>query len=142
MTLEDQLIEAAQAGRTEDVEAVLKSGADVHAWGEEALRVAAEHGDEATVKVLLDAGADPREDDHKAYWSALAGGDPRVVELLLERIGYEPQPPGEERILSDDQPAKEKLSERYARLVRERNFAAHSEEKSIVREPEKGRERK
>ncbi len=170
MTLEEQMIAAAEAGRTADVEAALKSGADVHALddlalceatehghtetvkallaggadvhalGEEALRIAAEHGDAATVKVLLEAGADPREDDHKAYWGAVAWGAVEVVNLLRERIGYEPRPPGEERILSE--PPREKLSERFSRVIRDRNFGAHSEDKGVEREPDKGRERK
>jgi uncharacterized protein len=85
------LMRAALEGRTEDVKALLRKGADVNAKdgsGRTALMftVINLHGE--TVRVLLEHGADvnARADDGATpLMLAASGGDPEIVQALLSR---------------------------------------------------------
>jgi hypothetical protein len=90
-----ELLEAARAGRTKDVEALLAKGSSVDARdlsGRTALMVAAESGHAAVVKLLLEKGADANaRDAHgwNAYMFALlapAGDSVRAREAVLKLL--------------------------------------------------------
>ena len=71
ISLNNGLIEAAKCGDTKKVEALLASGADVHAGNDDALGWAAFWGHTETVKVLLAAGADVHAQGGKSMiWAA------------------------------------------------------------------------
>ena len=97
--LRDDLLDAARAGDTEAVRALLRSGAQVNAArgdGITALHLAAEHGHAAAARELLDVGAavDPgtRIGRYTPLHLAARGGHADVVSLLLE-AGADPLAP-------------------------------------------------
>ena len=81
--LDNRLFNAAIAGDTEEMRALLVVGADVHAKGDGALRWAAHSGHTETVKVLLAAGADVHAEDDWALRWAIGRGQTETVKVLL-----------------------------------------------------------
>ncbi len=85
-----QLIEAAQNGQADKVEALLEAGADANAKdnvGVTALMRAARTGDSDTVQALLDAGAEVNGKDNvgvTALMRAARTGDSDTVRALLD----------------------------------------------------------
>jgi len=76
---------AAENGHTETVELLLDRGADVHAYDDQALRCAALNGHTDTVAMLLDRGADVHAYDDLALLWAAGNGHADTVALLLDR---------------------------------------------------------
>ena len=98
-----QLIEAAQNGQAEEVQALLEGGADVDAKDEAgmtALMWAALGGNTDTVKVLLDAGADVSVKDRQGTTARL-WATPEIVSLLK----------------SYDLPAQQVVYDRYVKVT-------------------------
>lgn len=93
------LIEAAEAGATDFVKALLGCGAavnqaDAYRGGHTPLQLAAQRGHLSTVRALIEEGADVNARDqwgHTVLWYAAVchGGHPDVVDLLL-RSGADP----------------------------------------------------
>lgn len=79
----DELINAAWDGRTNDVITLINGGADVNANNSVALRVAAWNGHTDTVIALLEHGADVNADDSAAL--RLAAND--EIRKILEEAG-------------------------------------------------------
>ena len=87
------LIGAAEKGRTETVNALLKAGAEVHAKtdrGLTALIRAAEKGRTETVNALLEAGADDLTDYYgrTALIYAARSGSPEIINALIDAGSY------------------------------------------------------
>jgi hypothetical protein len=80
----DILIKSSQAGFLPGVKLALKSGADVHADNDIALRWAAQYGHIDVVKVLLDAGANVHACNDAALRWAAQYGHIDVVKVLLD----------------------------------------------------------
>ncbi len=78
------LIKAADGGLLKTTEALLKLGANIHAYNDHALRWAARNGHSDVVKLLLDRGADVHAYNDEALRSAADKGHADVVKLLLE----------------------------------------------------------
>lgn len=76
---------AVDRGDIRMVDRLLKSGADVHADGDWALRWAAYWGNTELVGVLLDKGADVNAANGASLVWASGNGHLKTVELLLER---------------------------------------------------------
>lgn len=81
--LDRLLIEAARAGRTEAVKAMLVVGAYVHAQDDDALFWAAWRGHTETVKILLAAGANVHAGDDEALRWAARNGHAETLRTLL-----------------------------------------------------------
>ena len=79
------LIEAARVGDTKTVESLLKSGANVHADDDSALKTSVWNNQIEVAKVLLDGGADIHADDDWALIRASREGHTGMVKLLLDR---------------------------------------------------------
>ena len=89
MSLSDDFIEACRVGDLDEAEALLKQGADIHAYEDCALIWAAEAGRLDVVKYLVEHGADIHaEDDWALRWAALFG-HLDVVNYLREVAGAE-----------------------------------------------------
>ena len=83
--LDDKLVDAANNGLTYLVAHFLMRGADIHVYGDNALRWAAQNGHTATVKLLLECGADiHRFNDQALKWAAY-NGHTKTVNLLLDQ---------------------------------------------------------
>jgi ankyrin repeat protein len=84
------IVDAASQGHRQEVQRLLKSGADVNvqqADGATALQWAAYRGDAKLVELLLKAGANPELANHNGatpLWLAAARGDAAVVKALLK----------------------------------------------------------
>src|SRR3990172_8474336 len=85
LSLDMQLIRAAEKGYLSLVKEVLDRGADIHAENDQALRWAAEKGYLDVVKLLLDRGADIHAENDYALRLAAEYGQLDVVKLLLDR---------------------------------------------------------
>jgi hypothetical protein len=84
--LDTRLIDAAYWGHMETVQALLASGADLHADNDDALGLAAWNGHTKTVKALLASGADVHaNDDYALYWAA-CWGHTETVKVLAKHI--------------------------------------------------------
>ncbi|KAK7873734.1 hypothetical protein R5R35_013266 [Gryllus longicercus] len=83
------LVEAAQDGRLEVMEALLRVGVNAKESREEALRAAAEKGHRGCIVALLDAGVDVNARENWSRWTALhwaaMNGHAECVEVLLQR---------------------------------------------------------
>jgi ankyrin repeat protein len=89
MNLNEQLIEAATKGNTQEVKSLLEQGADIHAedfygYKDAAIRLAASHGHTETAKLLLENGADIHADNDYALRGAAVYGHTETAKLLLE----------------------------------------------------------
>jgi hypothetical protein len=81
--LDDRLIRAAEQNNTQEVQALLTAGANVHAGGDCALLWASGNGHAETMKVLFAGGADVHANDDLALRSAAESGDAETVQVLL-----------------------------------------------------------
>ena len=77
------LAAAAETGLIQHVNFLLNAGADIHAYGNAALRLAAMNGHSETVELLLDDGADVHACGDSALRLAATNGHARTVETLL-----------------------------------------------------------
>ncbi|MCW5559099.1 MAG: ankyrin repeat domain-containing protein [Verrucomicrobiae bacterium] len=94
---DERLIEAITQGRTSQVGALLRAGANPNAWDslpQPVVSLAAYLGRSRIVEVLLEAGADPYAVDAGGWtvlYNAAAAGDRRITERLL-KIGLAVNP--------------------------------------------------
>jgi len=95
--LEMALTQAAAAGQTEIVKALLEAGVDIHNWDDEPIMRAAENGHAETVRFLLTMGADPHGTE--ALIRAAKHGQIETIRALFEyadkksSTGPTPRPP-------------------------------------------------
>ena len=82
--LDDRLLDAAGNGNARTVKALLDAGADVHAFGDEALCMAAVKGHAEVIRVLLAAGADVHAGDDDGLCVAAGNGYSDASMVLLE----------------------------------------------------------
>lgn len=81
--LDELLVDAAGQNQTQDVQALLTAGANVHALNDRALRWAAYHGCTESVQALLAAGADVHTYDDAALHEAVKHDHTETVKALL-----------------------------------------------------------
>ena len=83
MNLDQQLIEAARTGKTQEAEELLNSGADIHKRWDEALRFAAGNGHTKTVQLLMEHGADIHAEKDYALRYATEFGHTETAKVLI-----------------------------------------------------------
>jgi ankyrin repeat protein len=84
VNLVEELIDAAENGRTETVALLLDRDPNIHAYNDLALQGAAENGHTETVALLLDRGADLHSKNEGALRVAAENGHTETVALLLK----------------------------------------------------------
>jgi ankyrin repeat protein len=84
VSLEDQLMDAAEKGHTETVALLLDRGANIHARNSKALQWAAVNGHTETVALLLERGADIHAVNDWALQKAAKNRCTETVALLLK----------------------------------------------------------
>ena len=82
MPINYDFLEACADGDLDEAKALLKQGADIHAWEDETLRWSANEGHLNTVKYLVEQGADIHADDDCALIWAVENGHLDVANYL------------------------------------------------------------
>ena len=85
--LDAQLVDASEDGRVEVVRLLIAAGADVHRYGDYALRAASLNGHAEVVQMLLYAGANVHARDSSALRYAVENGHVEVIKILTNWKG-------------------------------------------------------